>query len=1340
MSTVSNHAPTSAMATPVEFMEMQRAAVRAIEALSSEAIAPLKRQVDDEFQGALAGSERDLTEAVEKAETAKREGLERLAQRHAERLVKIDAETAPALSTLQKQIEREQAEALAEHADSKRRATRRRDEDVLMVDTVSDATMRGLRDEKAAAEQEAIAERRRLDGLARQACGVLAQHGCVPPDDGAADSAAEPSEPAAVAINVGPERRPAPVADPEAHLAALAALPSARLAGSTVFWLIALNLIPVAVGLSALLPSPWSLHLAVGGGIGLVITLVTALLTARMLRARVLERLHSAALAEYTALRAALLSARGAADEQLKLAKQRFSAESDNVAASRARDASAIATEFNTRVSQAESRRAGLLQAAQARLALEREEMRRRAEEAKRQAAGEEQRRRQEIEARCAVEVARAQQVHADSLAVLQPRQEAARADIEARWPEHLTALRRLNEQTDRLAFAPPLDWSNGFALDWQPPQERAGGLRIGTWRLELDRLEPTIRERADFLANRPRGIDVPVLLDLPTHAALLVQTEHDGRQEAIAALRTTMLRLLTSLPPERVRFTILDPIGLGQSFAGFMHLADYAEALLGGRIWTEREQIDARLGELTAHMETVIQKYLRNEFETIDDYNAQAGILAEPYRFLVIADFPAKFSDDSLRRLRSIMESGPRCGVFTLIAHDLTLPVPADLRLEGLAKGGLHLVRTQNGFAYADKQLWPFPLQLDQPPLDEILTRIMHTVGSAARDRLRIELPFEAILPPEQQLWAGSAASEINVPLGHAGAVRLQQLRLGRGLSQHVLIAGKTGSGKSNLLHVLITNLALWYGPDEVELYLVDFKEGVEFKAYETHPIPHIRAIAIESDREFGISVLQRLDAEMGRRGDLFRAAGVQDLAAYRALHLAALPRTLLVVDEFQVFFTEDDRLSQEAAVLLDRLVRQGRAFGIHVLLGSQTLGGTTGLGRSTMGQMAVRIALQCSDADSQLILDDTNTAARLLSRSGEAIYNDSGGRIEGNSPFQVAWLPDEIRNRQLDRVGKLALARGVSREAPVVFEGSAPAHIERNRLLNALLTAPSWPADAKSEIGAPRAWLGEAVAIKDPTAAVFKRQSGANLLLVSQRDDAVSALLCSSLLSLAAQLAPQRARFVVLDPRPAESAIGDLQALVAILPHSIEFVALHDVPARLAELADDLQRRLTGETSGGISSAHGGAGIPAAGADVYLFVVGLQRYRLLRKQEDSFSFSRSSDPAATTPDKHFATILREGPPHGIHVVAWADTLATLERTFDRASLGEFDWRVLFQMSAADSSNLIDTPEANRLGLYRALLFSEEQGLLEKFRPYTAIDPASLDAARVALARRTQK
>ena len=142
-----------------------------------------------------------------------------------------------------------------------------------------------------------------------------------------------------------------------------------------------------------------------------------------------------------------------------------------------------------------------------------------------------------------------------------------------------------------------------------------------------------------------------------------------------------------------------------------------------------------------------------------------------------------------------------------------------------------------------------------------------------------------------------------------------------------------------------------------------MDFKKGVEFKCYGKRRLPHARVVAIESDREFGLSVLQRVDDELRRRGDLFRKVGAQDLAGYKkAGGTEPMPRTLLMIDEFQEFFTEEDRISQGAAVLLDRIVRQGRAFGIHVLLGSQTLGGAYTLARATIGQMVIRIALNAT------------------------------------------------------------------------------------------------------------------------------------------------------------------------------------------------------------------------------------------------------------------------------------------------------------------------------------------------------------------------------------------
>lgn len=811
-----------------------------------------------------------------------------------------------------------------------------------------------------------------------------------------------------------------------------------------------------------------------------------------------------------------------------------------------------------------------------------------------------------------------------------------------------------------------------------------------------------------------PTSFVQPAMIDLLEHGSLLIQTGRDTESgpRAIEILKNTMLRLLTAFPPGKVRFTIIDPVGLGQNFAGFMHLADHDEQLVGLKIWTEPKHIEQRLTDLTEHMETVIQKYLRNEYESIQQYNKQAGEVAEPYRFLVISDFPANMTEAAAKRLASIAQSGARCGLYTLIATgplDGKAKPPAWVPMAALEQSSAVLVWRDGRYVWKDEVLSQWPFTPEKPPADDRLNAILHQVGAAAKHASRVQVPFEFITPKPDQVWTLDSSQDVRVPLGRAGAKALQYMTLGRGTAQHALIAGRTGSGKSTLLHVLVTNLAMWYSPDQIEMYLVDFKKGVEFKTYASHELPHARVVAVESEREFGLSVLRKLDAELTRRGQLFRELEVQDVAGYRkaAGPAASMPRVLLIVDEFQEFFVEDDKLAQESSLLLDRLVRQGRAFGMHVVLGSQTLGGAYSIARSTIGQMAVRVALQCSEADSYLIMSEDNAAPRLLSRPGEAIYNDMSGRPEGNSLFQIVWLPEEKRDAALQGAyDRVRASGGQVPPPPIVFEGNIPANLSSNQALAALL-------DGRAEPGAvPLAWLGDAISIKDPTAVAFRRQSGSNALIVGQQEDPAAAMLVSTCLSLAAQRA---GRIVILDATPADSPhAGTLERVAAGLPGLCGFYRGREVDAAVGEVFDQVQQREQ-------SQRHDAA-------PMYLVVSGVQRVRELRK-EDDFSFSASGD-GPRSPAQKLAHILREGPTVGVHTVLWCDTATNVERTLDRNALREFSTRVLFQMSASDSTHLIDTPVASTLGRNRALLHSEEAGTIEKFRPYAPPGAEWLDRA----------
>ncbi|MBL7065835.1 MAG: DUF87 domain-containing protein [Anaerolineae bacterium] len=801
---------------------------------------------------------------------------------------------------------------------------------------------------------------------------------------------------------------------------------------------------------------------------------------------------------------------------------------------------------------------------------------------------------------------------------------------------------------------------------------------------------------------NIHRTLTTPALLPIIGGRNVLIKAAGAAKDQAVQGMQSLILRLLATVPPGKLRLLLVDPVGLGQNVAGFMHLSDYMEDLVGGKAWTERSHIEQRLADLSEHMEMVIQKYLRNRYASMEDYNAEAGEVAEPYRLLVVMNFPVNFTDDAARRLVSIATNGPRCGVYVLATVDTKQPLPHGFNLADLERTATVIAWDGKRVVWQDDDFRDAILELDTPPMARF-ERIVRAVGAAAKEASKVEVPFERIILPPEAWWQADTRRGIRAPIGRVGARGIQYFEVGEGTAQHVLVAGRTGSGKSNSMHVLINSLATTYPPEELELYLVDFKKGVEFKPYAVHQLPHARVVAIESEREFGLSVLEGLDTELQRRGEAFRSTGCNDLEEYRRKVGQRLPRILLLVDEFQEFFTYDDRLATEANLILDRLARQGRAFGIHILLGSQTLAGAYTLARSTMDQMAVRIVLQCSDADSRLILADDNPAARLLSRPGEAIYNAASGLVEGNTLFQVAWLPDEKREGYLQRIRQMAERSGALARPPIVFEGNEPAQLEDNQSLQSLLAAPGWPERARSV----PAWLGEPVAIRPPTAARFRRQGSSNLIVVGRDESAAIGMLIAALLSLAVQHRPEEARFEVIDLTTYDASWAEVPEILAdILPHPIQVRGRRDVAGTIGEINTLVNERLEQERAGG----------PA----IYLVILGVHQARALRHEEGAF-FPRYDQESLSNPAQQFASILQEGPEVDVHVLAWCDTYASLTRFLDRRAIGEFGMRVALPMSAEESSNLLDDSVAAKLGCpNRAIFYDEAQvGVLEKFRPY---------------------
>ncbi len=901
---------------------------------------------------------------------------------------------------------------------------------------------------------------------------------------------------------------------------------------------------------------------------------------------------------------------------------------------------------------------------------------------------------------------------HDQSLSALASRSAAARSSLHAdesaaitQWKADIVSARELARSCRERVTAFPR-WSQMRGSGWNVPTSLPEALPIGDLLATLP--VPPQGDGREPDANL--CLELPAILNFPRDTSIVIEHDAAGREPAVEFVRSVLLRLLTSILPGRVQFTLIDPVGLGQSFSALMHLADFDELLISNRIWTDATQIRDRLQKVTEHMESVFQTYLRSEFESIEDYNAAAGEVAEPYHFVVVAGFPAAFTEEAARHLTSILTSGPRCGVHVIVTWSPQLPIPRSFDINTL-----HECCTE--FTVREGQVVPrveMPGSIEfealAPPDSAGYVSLVRAVGEQSRDARRVEVSFNRIAPKPDAIWSQFSADGLDVPIGRAGAARLQFLRLGRGTSQHVLVAGKTGSGKSTLLHILITNLALYYSPDEIQFYLIDFKKGVEFRTYAANKLPHARVVAIESDREFGLSVLERLDEVLQERGELFRIRGVQDVPSFRRQFPGeSMPRLLLLIDEFQEFFTTEDRVSSRASLLLDRLVRQGRAFGIHVLLGSQTLGGAYSLARSTMGQVGVRIALQCSESDAHLILSEENSAARLLTRPGEAIYNDANGMVEGNHPFQIAWLDEARRESMIHTMIQRPDYHRDSDSRMIVFEGNVAPSLELCSPLSAWLS--SMPDATRHFVDTLPAWIGEPVAIAAPICVEFRRSGGQNMLIVGQEGDLADTILASTIVSWSVGSANasdfRTSQFTLLhDGRDRASQARFSETFTPEIARRFRLAEAKEADAVVSDLWEQMTARER-------------EGAPPDSPEWILAIRNIGQFRSLRRDEDDYGMSGFGVAKEATPASMLGDLMRKGPLVGIHVIIWADTFSNAMRWLSTSLLREFDNRIAFRMNQTDSASLIDTPIAAALSPGRAILYRDQTGTADRFRPF---------------------
>ena len=436
-----------------------------------------------------------------------------------------------------------------------------------------------------------------------------------------------------------------------------------------------------------------------------------------------------------------------------------------------------------------------------------------------------------------------------------------------------------------------------------------------------------------------------------------------------------------------------------------------------------------------------------------------------------------------------------------------------------------------------------------------------------------------------------------------------------------------------------------------------------------------------------------------------------------YRSKSGEVLPRILLIIDEFHVLFSKDsnDTMGKNSAAYLEQIIRQGRAFGIHIILASQTMANIGGINNGVWGQVGVRIALKCPKSDAKFVLGNENDGVDLLSADnpGQAVYNSDCGNVIANTIFRVAYIEQDSQDEYLQYISEKSPRFGYP-ETRVMLS-----NVEDN-IYNPL---QKFKNGENVDFNDNSILIGEALKLVNNMRMVFKNKASSNMLVIGNDEQKARILFTFASISMALHKLSangyrrvEKTPIYLLDYAPIEDFYEKdvLIELAKMLPHYIKYVPFDDANDVLAELYANFTQREKGF---------------AEKEDTYLLVYGLQRARDLRSNNiyqaknnlddfDEFG-SSATQQLSVKPHEMFMNILQRGATVGINSLVWEDNFKVFMAHYANM-LSNFDMRIAFTMADEDSINFIEEPNGSKIGENGAVYSYNGN---QKFRPYKKPD-----------------
>jgi len=758
----------------------------------------------------------------------------------------------------------------------------------------------------------------------------------------------------------------------------------------------------------------------------------------------------------------------------------------------------------------------------------------------------------------------------------------------------------------------------------WTEPGERSGPARLagivadaavgsagepddwlGVGKVELDGPVPQLWRIGTGTVG-VGGPEFPVAVPLLDASHLELAGPPETRGVAEAMVESLLMRVVGHFRPGLVQLHVWDVGRLTGSLPGL-----YPLTRTGLLTVHDPGELAGLLNELSDRIRRVHTRVLVGGMPSLAEQARTTGTRTEPWVVAVLLGNRNAMGEEERRQLQRVLRGGPACGI-SVVLVDVPLAIAAPVETVQLRE--VAAVSGPGTRVVAETTMTgPYITVVPDLPLPRAaVTETCHEIV-AEHERWRTRIgTFRDLLPPDPQWGRSRSMAGLCAPVGFAEGMPVEVTLADA--SPHALVSGPSGSGKTNLLLTMIATMAARYSPDELELYLLDFKEGVSFAQFapgrrDPTWLPHARLIGvnINTDREFGLALLQHLSDEMRRRAEVAKANEVTKLEELRRLdENARWPRIVAVIDEFQVLFGEKDAVTREAARLLEDVVRRGRSQGIHVVLASQDVSSIEAFwGRPAIfEQFVLRIGLPRA----RRVLAEGNDATLHLPR-WHAVLNHESGIAHGN---EIVRIPDATGKGSVDEVQRrLFELESAGRDEPRLFDGSrAPALDE---LLGGLQRTDDEPV---AVVGQCMNVAGTAATVPLPAA------PGRNIGVIgTARHDAV-AVLGAATAALGEQHDLGEVRFV-LAPLVADAVPAAAVVHRRLAGHDVTTVRLDGFRHLVEQLAEEVRTRLAG----------------ADRSPVYLVLYA----------------GDAADTALEKPGTEaLRTVLRFGPETGVHTIGW--------------------------------------------------------------------------------------